>query len=212
MANVLGGEQLQSRLLLQPYFKKYWEHATPAKTSVFSRIYWEKRSSLFRFVFGRLDNLAVRWKLKPPKAVFNYFMISSFDREMPEYVRTGLDLTMHALQEMQAFMRSHDGRVILVLIPTKFQTEPDTVRHFMKQAGLDLRQIDVNQPHRILLDFCERSGITCVDLLPELRRRAAFGEHIYFPEGHLNRMGHRIVAQRLAVAIEEVYSEAPPQP
>ncbi len=201
-ANVLGGEQPPSRYLLKPVFESYWKRATSVRTGMSSRVYWEKRSSLFRLVSGRLDSLAVGWGLKPPKAVFSYYMVSSFDRETSDYVRTGLDMTMRALREMQAFMSARDGRVILLLIPAKFQTEPDTVRRFVERSGLEPRRIDVEQPHRILLDFCRRSGIACVDLLPELRRRAASGERVYFSEGHPNRLGHRIIAQQLATVIE----------
>ncbi len=200
--DVLEGERLPSRLLLKPAFKQYWKRIVPGKASMSSRVYWEKRSSLFKLVAGRFDILAVRWGLKPPKAIFSYYMISSFEREMSQYVRTGLDMTLRAVAEMQAFMSARGGRVILLLIPAKFQTEPDTVRRFTLRAGIDPRQIDIDQPHRILLDACRRSGVTCVDLLPELRRTVASGERVYFQEGHPNRLGHRIIAQHLAAAIE----------
>ena len=202
-SDVLGRVRLPPRLLLAPAVEDYFHRVAPANAGMTSRVYWERRSSFLRFVLGRLDNLAVRWRLKSPRAVFTHQMISTFDREAPESVRTGLDWTMRALSAMRNLMSSRDGRVVLLLIPTKFQTEPETVRRFVEQAGLDPERIDVEQPHRALLDFCARSGITCVDMLPELRQRVASGERVYFPEGHPNRLGHRIIAERLAAAIEE---------
>ncbi len=200
-ADVLGGEQPPSRLLMKPVFESYWKRATSEPTGRLSRVYWEQRSSLFKLVAGRLDNLSVRWGLKPPKAIFSYHLVSSFDREMSEGVRAALDMTMRAVGEMQSFMAARGGRVILLLIPAKFQTEPETVRRFVERAGFDPQRIDVDQPHRVLRGFCARSAVTCVDLLPELRRRVAAGERVYFPEGHPNRLGHRIIAQHLAAAV-----------
>ena len=202
-AKVLDGEQPPSRFLMKPVFESYWKRATSARADRSTRVYWEKRSSLFRLVSGRFDRLAVRWGLKPPKAVFSYYMVSSFDRQMSDWVRASLDMTARAVGEMQTLMSARGGRVILLLIPAKFQTEPDTVRRFVERAGLDPQRVDVDQPHRILRDFCARSGVTCVDLLPELSQRVAAGERVYFPEGHPNRLGHRIIAERLAAAIAD---------
>lgn len=203
-AGVLADDPLPSRLLMKPVFASYWKRVAAGKVGVGDRAWWEKRSSLFRLVSGRLDNLAVRWRLKSPKAVFSYHLISSFDTAMPETARVGLEMTARALREMQDLMAVRGGRVVLVLIPAKFQTEPETVSRFVERSGLDPSRIDVDQPHRVLGEACQRTGVTCVDMLSELRRRVAEGERVYFPEGHPNRLGHQVIARHLAEAITDL--------
>ncbi len=59
--------------------------------------------------------------------------------------------------------------------------------HFVQRAG----------PQRRILEFCERAGIDCLDLLPVLRRTERGGRTYQLRDTHWNARGNAVVATEL---------------
>jgi lysophospholipase L1-like esterase len=184
--------------------------ASAEREGVLSRAFWERRSSAARLLLARGENLAVRLRLLPPKAVYNDFMMLSMKRQPPANVDAALRQTGLELAEIRRLAGEHGARALLVLLPTKLQTEPRTLRRFLESVRVDPGEYDIEQPQAAVARVAENLDLPVLDLLPEFRRAVEAGESIYFQEGHLNRNGHRIVAAAILKAIAAELDQASP--
>ena len=100
-----------------------------------------------------------------------------------------------------------EGSLVVLLIPSKFQTEPATMRRHTDLLGLEGDRFDAELPHRIIARFCGERGIPVIDLLPPLQAAVRAGEEAYFAEGHLNRFGHRMAAEHMVEVVESLLED-----
>jgi hypothetical protein len=78
--------------------------------------------------------------------------------------------------------------VVFVIFPNKAQVE--------NAADLTSSIYDAGLPDKRILDFCDKHGLRCLDLLPPLRSAYDRGHRpLYFPgDRHLNAQGNRLAA------------------
>jgi hypothetical protein len=91
-----------------------------------------------------------------------------------------------------------DGRrLLLVIFPNRIQVE----------NGDDLTSMvfDAALPDRLILDYCARRGITCLDLLPVLEAaHQEVGQPLYFSiDRHMNERGNQIAARAIGAFLLE---------
>lgn len=184
--------------------------ASAERDGFWSRAFWERRSSAARLLLARGENLAVRLRLLSPRAVYNDFMLLSMKRQPPANVDAALRQTGLELAEIRRLAGEQGARALLVLLPTKLQTEPRTLRRFLESVRVDPGEYDIDQPQVAVARAAESLDLPVLDLLPELRSAVEAGESIYFQEGHLNRNGHRVVAAALLRAIAAELDRDPP--
>jgi len=95
----------------------------------------------------------------------------------------------------------HASRLFVVLFPERVQVSPKDWKLLIRAYSLDRTKFDLNYPNRRILDFCGKSGIACLDLLPLLREAEQRGDGpLYRSRGdmHLNETGQALAAQEIA--------------
>ncbi len=93
------------------------------------------------------------------------------------------------------------ARYVMVLHPSQSQVESALWDEVIARFALDPADYDLDLPQKILQQFCEARGITCVDLLPAFRREGERGglyaeqDTHYSPAG--NALAARIISEHL---------------
>jgi hypothetical protein len=94
---------------------------------------------------------------------------------------------------------AQDGTpTLFVLVPATFQVDERALERYVKGVGLDLSQVDLDQPTRRLTEELGRQGLAVYDALPRLREEARRGTQLFGrADTHLWPDGHRVVAEEL---------------
>lgn len=125
----------------------------------------------------------------------------------------------YILEQFQIEARRLDARLLVVVIPSKLETEGAEqtagVRNAMKTLGLDYDAAAFDRAVRErMLALAEQHGIATVDLLPVLRSWVLEHQRPLFWEldWHLNVDGHRVVAQHLLPIVSRLIAAEPGTP
>lgn len=125
----------------------------------------------------------------------------------------------YILEQFQIEARRLDARLLVVVIPSKLETEGAErtagVRGAMETLGLDYDANAFDSAVRErMIALAEQHGIATVDLLPVLR--SWFLEHqrplFWELDWHLNVDGHRVVAQHLLPIVSRFIAAEPGTP
>lgn len=101
------------------------------------------------------------------------------------------------LEGVRDFTRENGVELIVVTAPTLVQVHDDVYWTKMKRKyGLSDEEYDLFAPNKFIERSCRDLGIRSLDLTPEMRRRAAAGEILYYPHNqHWNKRGNQLVAE-----------------
>jgi lysophospholipase L1-like esterase len=118
--------------------------------------------------------------------------------DLPPRLRDGIEATAGALSEMHDVSRRRGARFVLTVIPRSFQVYEEDRRRWQEAYGLRDEDWDPERPQRILASWAETHDAELVDLLPAFREAARQGPRLYFfPDSHLNAVGHAAAAREL---------------
>jgi SGNH hydrolase-like domain, acetyltransferase AlgX len=122
-------------------------------------------------------------------------------RPLPAVERALADL-LHDMGDLRRACAARGVRLLVALIPQRFQTSLVEWRATAFEYGLDLGAFDRERPNRIILAGCAGQGIDCVDLLPGFYGEGPRG--LYQPLGdmHWSAAGHALAARLLAEALD----------
>jgi len=97
-----------------------------------------------------------------------------------------------------AYQESQRSHAIFVLL--YFPSKEEVYWKAIKEKERSFESFDdlTDQLRKTTLDFCQSSGLLCIDLTPALKKRANQREVVYFPvNNHWNGSGNRIVAEEI---------------
>lgn len=129
--------------------------------------------------------------------------------------RTHPDAIEQSYRRLELLMRllaarvtADGGRLVVLVIPTKLQVEPEDERGAVSRAARLLQLVDEDlvydgQAYARVLDLARRSGLPTIDPLDALRHAATCRRLYYRRDWHLNPDGNRA----LAAALDEALSE-----
>jgi hypothetical protein len=148
----------------------------------------EVRSHLFILFKRRFDALLMRLGLTAA-----YFP-TGFQRHQSDSPRW--QVTASICEDIAAAANAHGVPTSFVLLPVPMQVEPETFRRQIEGFGVELAEVDLDQPNRLLAAALEERGLDVIDALEVLREAhgrggKAFGEI----DRHLSPTGHRLVAE-----------------
>lgn len=111
----------------------------------------------------------------------------------------GLEQSRAAFESSSALVESWDGRMVIVIIPTR-----EEVYDFVTEPIMGKTELDKHRSARLaMLDLCAELDLSCIDLLPGLQQRAEAGAHLYYTDDmHLNAEGNAALAQIILEVLE----------
>lgn len=111
----------------------------------------------------------------------------------------GWQLTTAILRRMNSEAQQHGASFLMVTIPSRLQVEEDILQHALEAARLDISDLDLGQPNRILLEFGTAHNVPVIDLLPVFRAATMEGIRLSggpaTEDGHWNKAGHALAAE-----------------
>jgi lysophospholipase L1-like esterase len=114
--------------------------------------------------------------------------------QMTAYVEPGnpiFDLTLDALERINAIATSHGTHVLVVLQPSKEETYLPLLDGTIADPGAPLRA------------ELKARGIEYLDLLPAFREHAVAGAKLFYEfDGHPNAEGYRLIAEQVLAHLE----------
>jgi SGNH hydrolase-like domain, acetyltransferase AlgX len=120
--------------------------------------------------------------------------------------------TFEVLDLLKADVIARTGRLpIVVLYPSQAQIYPEVFESTEREIrelvpAVDLSDFDASFPNRMLLNYCERAGLTCHDITPALISASRAGaEPLYKPrDTHWNVRGNRLAAEEEAAFLRTI--------
>jgi hypothetical protein len=110
----------------------------------------------------------------------------------------GLEQSREAFAESKTLVESWNGRLVVVIIPTREEVYEHLTEDEMGKAELDKHR----SARLAMLELCETLELTCIDPLPQFKERALNGEALYYADDmHLNPEGNAALAEILEDAL-----------
>ena len=164
---------------------------------------------------ARVNGSTLRWAFMPP-----YLNLLRFSEEELA-ARRGWALARQSLIAMQRVSRGAGAEFVLMFLPFKSQvylpvleqtfSRDELARAFQFYLGSTVSTRDIGQMSRnrlahnaLMKRFCEETGIPILDMTEALQMHVQAGENMYFSDdSHLNEAGAAVVANRLAVFLQD---------
>jgi hypothetical protein len=118
------------------------------------------------------------------------------------WVQWAYPLTERYLEATRAAAANAGAPLIALLIPHNAQYVEAQRQNEFARFHLSLDEVDLTRPQRELTAAANRHGIMVIDLLPTLSARSDRAALTYQHDFHLTPLGHAVVAQELADALE----------
>jgi lysophospholipase L1-like esterase len=112
----------------------------------------------------------------------------------------GLEYSRTAFEEAQALVKTWDGQIVVIVIPTREEVYAPLTEPIMGTEALDKQR----SARIAMLDLCTDLSLLCYDPLATFQDHAAKGEMLYFSDDmHLNPYGNTVLAEALAAWLQE---------
>ena len=131
-------------------------------------------------------------------------------REYPPRTTQAVKQTLDLLTEINQACRGRSADFLLAVVPRSYQIYENETEELKTALGLSADDLDLDRPQRILKEWAERSGVPLVDLLDPFRehhRTHPRQRLFYYPDAHLNRLGHRVAADAIQPALSQLLQE-----
>jgi hypothetical protein len=124
-------------------------------------------------------------------------VVQLFQEPTPDKVAFGLELTDHLLAAIRDTARVSGGRVVVVLLPLKYQLSDSTFARFVQSAGVPPQEMKIGRPQQMVTRIADSLGVPVIDLLPRFRQWTADSTApLYLDwDGHWNEAGHRLATE-----------------
>jgi hypothetical protein len=124
-------------------------------------------------------------------------VVQLFEAQTPPRIAEGVTLTDLELQRIQAVTQGAGGRVVLVLLPIRYQLSDSSFADFVRGAQMSPAAMQIEKPQQMITPLAESLGIPVIDLLPRFREWTAEGAApLYLNwDGHWTEAGHRLAAE-----------------
>ena len=95
----------------------------------------------------------------------------------------------------------------VVLLPSKHQMNPDWFARYVASRGHDGAGLDAAAPYRLLKAALEHRGVPVLGMADPVRNAKRF---LNFPDdGHINAVGHALIAEKLAAWLKTRFKREP---
>jgi hypothetical protein len=112
----------------------------------------------------------------------------------------GLELSREAFQKAQTLVKEWDGKLAVVIIPTREEVYAALTAPQMGETAMRA----LSSARQAMLGLCSDLKLTCLDLLPAFQQHAAQNEALYYVDDmHLNPHGNLVMAQTVQAWLDQ---------
>ena len=137
--------------------------------------------------------------------------LGAYLKDPPREIQESYQHLFRTLRSLKKVLADQGVDFAVVVFPQRFQTQEGDWTYTVEDYRLNEACFDLNQPNKLIADFCVKNDIICIDPTPALiaaHRKA--GKSLYCPQGdmHLNADGNRVIFEALK---NEVYRQLNPR-
>ena len=161
----------------------------------------ETRSQLFSLLKNR-----TKW-LRMKLGLSTYYFPDVF--KLSKQQSDCWDITADVCKAIHDTFADQHVPCIFVLLPAPYQVDEDVLTNYARAFDIDLDSVDIHQPNNILKTSFESRSLVLVDPLEYMREKAEDGHILYgHIDSHLNREGHKAVAEFMTPMVESYLNGA----
>ncbi len=128
-----------------------------------------------------------------------------FIKDQPKEIKDAYEMLFKILSVYQNLAKKNDFKLIILIFPQRFQVQKEDWKATVEEYGLNEDCFDLMKPNNLILSFCRKEGINCID--PTLDMAAFYNKKrksLYFPLGdmHFNALGNKVLYKTIK---EKVY-------
>lgn len=151
------------------------------------------QSKLFTFIYQRITEQ--KWPMGRANQPFHNTETNVFSNEYNENINNAYHIVESDIIKIQDICKRHDISFFLIIIPTKEQVDSLKLKETVDFLKIDMKQIDITKPQKLLYEFAAKNNIPIFDLLSTLRE-AGKSQSVYFEiDSHWNPHGNFVVAE-----------------
>ena len=117
-----------------------------------------------------------------------------FRKKYSKEINSAYQIIETEILKMRNLCTAKRSKFLLFVVPTKEQVNESKLRETVKFLKLDMNQLDLGKPQRILREFAIRNKIKVNDLLDALQEAEKIQPVYYELDSHWNKLGNLIVA------------------
>lgn len=114
-----------------------------------------------------------------------------------EYMQRAWSKTFSYLQSLHRDTTADGAAMIVIPLPMKLEIIPEEYRRVLKSSGSKPEHIDIDQPVRGIITFCQEENIPVLDPRPSMRKRHAEVPCYFVYDGHWNAEGIRTATTQI---------------
>ena len=189
-------EVVDDRLVLRDY-------PFPVDTSLMAKIKYQVNTHLLTYAFVR--EIIDQARHREPSRADGASKIKTVPLDLNLFKRHPADpwlaawrVTDALLQTLDRDVRDQSSRLVVVLIPTRFQVHRQRWEELVQEFDLTDSDWDVERPTNVLRCVLDRAQISYVDLLPRFLEQVRLdpSREFYLPnDGHWNKEGHDLASK-----------------
>lgn len=125
-------------------------------------------------------------------------------KDGPPEVLQAYDALFAVLDGFAKVTTAHGIRFMAVIFPQRYQVRASDWSETKRVYRLKGECFDLERPNRLIMEYCARTGINCLD--PTNYLQSASAESLYLPrhDMHWNVKGHGVLTRFLAPKVESV--------
>jgi len=165
---------------------------------------------LYHFLLYRLANISSFKKLYHRLKITHvygeiYALLSFYNKENKNDSKLW-NSSYNLLKKLIESIRLHKSKPIVVLVPEKIQYDDKNWEALLKANKLNPLQYDRTIPNFLLSSFIiNKMKSLVIDPLTYLRQASKKGKQLFYPlDGHLNKEGHRLLAEIISGEFLEI--------
>jgi hypothetical protein len=124
--------------------------------------------------------------------------LQQFEVPQPENMKKAWAKTFSYLQKLKKETAADGVMLILIPIPLKLEIDPEQYRKALASSGLIPQEMDIDQPLKEILAFCNAERIPVLDPREAIRERHAEAACYFVYDGHWIAEGIRVATASLA--------------
>ncbi len=136
-----------------------------------------------------------------------------FLAQPPRRVERAYQRIYAALKEIGELRSKRDLEIVLLIIPQRFQVQPEDWKATVREYRLRPDRFDLNRPNQRIAEFCRRLELECLDATSQLRQwHQEKGMPLYQPNAdrHWNWVGHRAFFNAVRPHLQELIAAIDP--
>lgn len=120
-----------------------------------------------------------------------------FYKNPPPEANEEIEKTFLLIKSIKDVADSNKIPLLMVLIPHREQVDDSKFREYIKQYGLDGKDVEYDKIQKLAVKFASENKIEVFDMLPYFRQKNSNNTFYFDIDGHWNAKGHALAAELL---------------